>query len=191
MKTETRKKLRWLRETCTCKEERSETIENLLINSELFKKADTVMLYYSTGDEVSTMKIFDACLENGKRIAFPRCLDSEGTMEFYLIKDKDDLEKGMYGIVEPKKDCELLIPDENALCIVPGIAFDKQGYRMGYGKGYYDRYLSRYKLISIGLTYMLLFCGKLPTDSFDRRVSYIITEKNIYKINDKEDLKNG
>lgn len=191
MKSETRKNLRLLRSECPDKKSRSEAIEDIFINSELFKKADTILLYFSVGDEVLTDKIFDACLNMGKKIAFPRCLDYEGTMEFYLVKDKDDLEKGMYGITEPKKDCELLIPDEDAVCVVPGLAFDKRGYRMGYGKGYYDRYLSKYPLISAGLTYMPLFCDELPIDSYDKRVSYIITEKNIFKINDKEDLKNG
>lgn len=191
MKTEIRKKLRLLRSSCPDKQERSEAIESILINSELFKNADTVLLYCSTGDEVSTDKLFDACLEAGKKTAFPRCLDSEGSMEFYLVKDKGDLEKGMYGIVEPKKECELIIPDSKALCVVPGIAFDKRGFRMGYGKGYYDRYLGRYPILSVGLTYTTLLCDELPYDSFDQRVCYIITEKNIFKTNDKEDLKNG
>ena len=191
MKSELRKKLRRIRDDLPLKEECSEKITDMLLSSDAFINADTVLLYYSSGSEVSTIRLFEECIKERKTVAFPRCIDKNGTMDFFIVKDETDLEKGMYGIVAPKAHCEKLIPDKNALCIVPGISFDKKGYRLGYGKGYYDRYLSRFELISVGLCYDGLLRDELPADIYDKKVDYLITDKKTYTINSKEDFENG
>lgn len=188
MKSELRKKLRKVRDELLFKEEYSEKITETLLSSDFFVAADTVLLYYSSGSEVSTTELFEECIKTGKKVAFPRCVDKNGTMDFYIVKEENDLEKGMYGIVAPKAYCEKLIPDKKALCVVPGISFDKNGYRLGYGKGYYDRYLSRFELISVGLCYDKLLSDTLPSDIYDKKVDYLITDKKTYKINSKEDF---
>ena len=102
-------------------------------------------------------------------------------MEFYSISSFDDLESGAYGIYEPKKECLKITADENTVCIVPGLAFDKSGFRIGFGKGYYDRFLSEFKGESVGLCYDECFSDILIKDKFDMCVSAVITETCIYK----------
>lgn len=191
MKSELRKELRKIRDDLPLKEEYSKKITVALLSNDIFINADTVLLYYSSGSEVSTIKLFEECIKERKTVAFPRCIDKNGTMDFFIVKDENDLEKGMYNIVAPKEHCEKLIPGKKALCIVPGISFDKKGYRLGYGKGYYDRYLSRFELTSIGLCYDGLLSEALPADVYDKKVDYLITDKKIYKIYSKEDFENG
>lgn len=191
MKNELRKKCKEIRKNITDKTARNKEIQNTFIKSELFEAADTVMLYSPSGSEISTDIIFDFCLKQNKRVAFPICLDSDGTMDFYLVRSIDDLAPGMYGIQAPKKECEILIPTEKTVCIVPGLSFDTRGYRLGYGKGYYDRYLSRFSLITVGLCYEELFVPSLPINSNDKKVDYLITDKKIYNTNSEEDFKNG
>ena len=112
-------------------------------------------------------------------------------MDFFVVEGENDLSEGMYGIFAPKAECPVLRADEKCLCCVPGLSFDKKGYRLGYGKGYYDRYLSSFKGISIGFCYDALVSEGLPCDSYDKQVNCLITDKKIYKFNSKEDFKNG
>ena len=191
MKSELRKKLRKIRDDLPRKEICSKKIAEALLSDDIFINADTILLYYSSGSEVSTIRLFEECVKERKTVAFPRCIDKNGTMDFFIVNDENDLEQGMYGIIAPKAHCEKLIPEKNALCIVPGISFDKTGYRLGYGKGYYDRYLSRFELISVGLCYDKLLSDTLPSDIYDKKVDYLITDKKTYKINSKEDFENG
>ena len=116
-----------------------------------------------------------------KSVAVPLCDTDKCTMEFYSISSFDDLESGAYGIYEPKKECLKITADENTVCIVPGLAFDKSGFRIGFGKGYYDRFLSEFKGESVGLCYDECFSDILIKDKFDMCVSAVITETCIYK----------
>lgn len=154
----------------------------------VFRCADTVYLYYSSGSEVDTTALIDFCLESGKKVALPKCIDESGNMEFYLISDrKTSVTQGMYGISEPDiSKCCKAADDEKTLCIVPALAFDLQGYRLGYGRGYYDRFLSKFKGKSIGLCYEECLCDKLPFAIYDRKVEMLITERKIYFYNEEE-----
>ena len=87
-----------------------------------------------------------------------------------------------FGLFEPNNTCPILIPDEKTLCIVPAIAFDENGNRLGYGKGFYDRFLSNFNGASIGLTCSDLLVKQLPTDPHDTPVKIVITESEIIKI---------
>lgn len=191
MKNELRKKFRSLRDNLNNRAEMDKKITRTVLDLDIFRSAETVLLYYPSGSEVSTLEIFSACQLMGKKIAFPLCLDRDGTMDFFIVKGESDFEKGMYGIYEPKKALEKLADTYDSICFVPGLSFDKRGYRLGYGKGYYDRYLSTFNGISVGLCYDSLVTDSLPADCYDKKVSYLITDKKIYNINFKEDLKNG
>ncbi len=169
----------------------SERITDAFLATDLYKNAEAVLLYYSTDDEVSTRKIFLHALASKKRVAFPVCLDGDGVMEFCYVNSAEDLRDDMYGIRAPKSCCEKFVNRDKAICIVPGIAFDKKGYRLGYGKGYYDRFLEKFKGISIGFCFENMLEYNLPTDEYDKKVDYLITDKTIYNFNDKEDLKYG
>lgn len=191
MKNALRKELLLLRQELENKDELSLKISDSLVNFDCFLKAETILLYSSLKDEVSTEKIFKTCLEMKKTVAFPVCLDRDGTMEFFIVKSEAELERGMYNILSPKSDCKKLEPNGKCLCIVPGVAFDKRGYRLGYGKGYYDRFLDSFNAVSVGLCFDSLVRDTLPVNEYDKRVNYLITDKKIYNFNFREDSKNG
>ncbi len=191
MKDVLRKELKQKRAKLTNKEQLSDVIAESFLSTDLYKNSDVILLYYSVGSEVATHKIFSAALKDEKRIAFPVCLNKDGAMEFHYICDHTDLEEAMYGIKAPKSGCMRFENCQNALCIVPGLAFDNKGYRIGYGKGYYDRFLETFDGISVGLCFEAMLKDALPINIFDETVDYLITDKKIYKFNDKEDLKNG
>jgi 5-formyltetrahydrofolate cyclo-ligase len=90
-----------------------------------------------------------------------------------------DLEDGAYGIKEPKGNCELFSGREKSLCILPALAFDRAGYRLGYGGGYYDRFLFRFNLTTVGLVYEEFLFDELPKDEHDKKASILIKEGGV------------
>ncbi len=158
------------------------------ITSVLMKKlcdegVNTVLCYVSSELEPDTTELIKMLLDAGKTVAVPRCEDRNGYMEFYCIKSLDELKTGEFGIMEPDIGiCPRLNIDEaedfigKSACIVPGLLFDTEGYRIGYGKGYYDRYLSRFSGITIGICYDENVMNMLVRDDYDKAVDYIITQ---------------
>lgn len=191
MKTKLRSEFKKLRNSLENKTEKSYIIQKSFLASSAYKNADTLLLYSSHSSEVSTDMVFRQAMLDSKKIAFPRCIDGNGIMEFYVVNGENDLEADMYGIKAPAEGCKKLTDNKNAVCIVPGLAFDKKGFRLGYGKGYYDRFLASFEGISIGFCYEETVTDRLLTDKYDKQVNFLITDKSTYKINFKEDLKNG
>lgn len=145
-----------------------------------YKQAKTVIIYMSTPIEVSTRGIIEHALLHGKGVALPRCIDNTRLMDFYLINTYDDLEKGTFGVLEPKTSCERLGSYENSVCIVPALAYDRQGYRLGYGGGYYDRFLGGYGGFCIGAIYSKNLYSCLPRGRYDRPVNLLVTERGFF-----------
>lgn len=114
-------------------------------------------------------------------------------MEFYFIKSMDDLEKGTFGVLEPAPEkCVKAYAFEKALCIVPGLSFDMKGYRLGYGKGYYDRFLSAHpRLVKMGLCYCSCTCNELIHGRFDVCADMLATEKYLRKCSDQSKTEQG
>ena len=181
MKVILRKELRNKRAALENRGLLSEKIAKEFLSTDLYKNSEVILLYYSTGSEVGTQRIFYKALKDKKKTAFPVCLDTNGEMEFYYVSDAAQLRQGMYGIMAPKCDCKEFTNCDNAVCIVPGLSFDKRGYRLGYGKGYYDRFLEKFNGVSIGLCFDAMLEESLPIDKFDKKVDYLITDKKIYK----------
>lgn len=138
--------------------------------------AKTVCLYMATGNEIDTSAIIRFCLENGKRVAAPRV---EGdSMEFYYFDKAEDLQPGAYDIWEPVGTEP--VTDEESLVIMPGVAFDLNCNRIGYGMGYYDRYLSKHpKMKRIALAYEFQIVGKIKQEMHDIRPEIIVTENRV------------
>lgn len=157
-----------------------EKIFSQLIDSYMYKTADIVLAYWSVGSEVDTRRIIDKALEDKKKVAFPKCTDKNGNMIFCYISAVSDLSDGMYGIKEPINGVVADSFTESSICLVPGLSFDKCGYRLGYGKGYYDRFLSNFCGTSIGLCYESCLCEELPREEFDKHVDYLITDIKIF-----------
>lgn len=174
--------LRVRRDLCD-KKEKDNGIFERLVSLEILEKADLILAYASSPIEVDTRRFIEYTLEKGKMLALPVCAESGNTMCFYRIESPDCLIPGKYkGIPEPDKTkCKIATIGDNTVCLVPGLSFDKSGYRLGFGKGYYDRFLSENTVRTVGLCYEECMRETLPSDIHDKRVSVIVTEKEIYK----------
>ena len=100
-------------------------------------------------------------------------------MEFKVVKELDCLSAGSYSIPEPPVDAETVTDLSGTVCLVPGLVFDKAGYRVGYGKGYYDRFLSTYPGTKLGIVYSDFILDRVPRGRFDRRVDTLVTERGV------------
>lgn len=162
------------------KKEMDKSITNTFLRLPSVKKCDTILTYVSVNSEISTAEIITRCLEDGKAVAVPKCVGLH-EMDFYIIKSLSDLSVGAYGIPEPDPEiCEELTDFNNSVCTVPALAFDRRGYRLGYGGGYYDRFLAKYNGVVFGLCYSACISrNNLPCDKYDFRISSVITEKGI------------
>lgn len=155
-------------------------IKNKLLNLWSVREAKAVLCYVSTDIEVDTREFINTLLQMGKPVAVPRCEGEKSNMNFYYINSLDELESGSFGVDEPDSSKHKMLWDTtDCVCVVPAFMFDKQGYRLGYGKGYYDRYLSRYKGSTIGICYAENLVNELFHGKYDRTVDMIVTEKDI------------
>lgn len=165
------------------KREKDNAIYNKIINSKFYIKADIIYCFVSTSIEIDTHRLIYKSLKDGKKVAVPKCLDDDGRMKFYYIKSMKDLKKGKFSLLEPQiNKCKVANEYKNSICIVPGFSFDPYGYRLGYGKGYYDRFLSKYSATKIGICYNSCVCNKLPHGKYDVAVNYLFTEKYVKTI---------
>jgi 5-formyltetrahydrofolate cyclo-ligase len=156
---------------------KSRTIKTRLFSMPEFKKSKVVMLYASKDSEVRTEKIIDEALGAGKKVALPRCTGLETIVPKEIENRKNDLEKGCFGIREPKKHKRSVQLQEIDLVVVPGVAFDKSRRRLGRGKGFYDKFLKGLPrgTLSVGLAFDFQIVDNLPKDSHDIPVSKVIT----------------
>ncbi|NLA72404.1 MAG: 5-formyltetrahydrofolate cyclo-ligase [Clostridiales bacterium] len=158
-------------------------IQNKLMNLWAFRQADTILTYVSTPVEVDTKRMIKAAFSMGKTVAVPRCETYERQMNFYLIKSLNELAPGAFGVLEPLSIEHMPFDNfKNSLCVVPGLSFDKHGYRLGYGKGYYDRFLRNYTGTTVGICYEDNIKERLPHGKYDVAVQMLITEKEVYSI---------
>lgn len=165
------------------KAELDSKISDRLFNTWQYKNCEVLLTYVSTEIEVDTREIISRALADGKRVAVPRCIDNTRLMDFYFIKDFDDLESGYMGVLEPiPEKCEKMTDFSEGLCIVPALMFDLHGYRLGYGKGYYDRFLSNFCGETLGICYNRCVREKLPHGKFDKCVERIITQSRIITV---------
>ncbi|MDQ3885269.1 MAG: 5-formyltetrahydrofolate cyclo-ligase [Thermoproteota archaeon] len=157
---------------------KSKTIQEFVINSKEFQHAEVVGAYFAFGSEVTTELIIGRARILGKRIALPRVESDKITFyEFTLTKS---LIKSRFGIMEPPPYLHISNID---ILLVPGIAFDKNGNRLGYGKGFYDRLLTSNRAIfSVGLAYLFQIVDNLPHDMYDQRLDAIASEDGVHYI---------
>lgn len=142
-----------------------------------YKKCDTLLCFVSMDIETDTYAILMKAFEDGKTVFAPKCI-AGNEMRFYKITSLDDLYGGAYGISEPHGDTQQFEGgEENALCVVPALCYDKSGYRLGFGMGFYDRFLSKYSdLYTVGLCYEEHIMPTLPHEQYDISVKKIITD---------------
>ena len=182
-----RSQMREMRAQLTALEKQSadQAIAVRLLRTYQYRRAKTVLCYVSTPIEVDTHALLLRMLEDGKKVAVPRCNTEDTTMDFYYIQSMDDLEKRTFGVLEPiPGKCAKVTNYKNSICIVPGLAFDRQGYRLGYGKGYYDRFLNGYTHPKIGICYKNGVLRRLHHGRFDIPVNLLLTEQYLHAIHD-------
>lgn len=163
-----RKELLSLRKTLSP----SELTIELLNSYKEFNDSKTIFCYVSYNGEVETLKLLSDIVKT-KTLVVPYCIDDDGNMIAVKINTEDDLVKGMYGILEPKNPVPFP-KEEIDFAIVPGVAFSKDGYRLGYGKGYYDRFLSDISPYKLGVCKKELFLEKLPHNEFDVKMNDVL-----------------
>lgn len=150
-----------------------------------YHAAQTVMFYVDVRDEVRTRQALPAALASGKRIVVPYCVDGE--LELFWLENMDELELGMYRILEPKADlrdvaAKRLQPTDLDLIMVPGVAFDRNGGRTGHGKGYYDKLLQHARMNTplIALSFECQLFEEIPAESHDIYMDKVVTESAVY-----------
>ena len=185
LKTAIRKQAHENRRAQPEKDSVSEEIVNRFIDLPEYQLAQTIMFYVDVRDEVRTRQALPAAVASGKRIIVPYCLNGE--LELFWLENMEELELGMYRILEPKHELrsvesKRLQPTDLDLVMVPGVAFDRTGGRTGHGKGYYDKLLQHARLDAplIALAFECQMFEKIPAENHDIYMDKIVTEDAIY-----------
>jgi len=185
LKTAIRKQAHENRRAQAEKDAVSDIIVNRFMDLAEYHSANTVMFYVDVRDEVRTRQALPAALASGKRIVVPYCVDGE--LELFLLQNMEELELGMYRILEPKNElrtieAKRLQPADLDLVMVPGVAFDQNGGRTGHGKGYYDKLLQHARLDAplIALAFECQMFEKIPAESHDIYMDKVVTEDAVY-----------
>lgn len=163
---------------------KSAEIASKLFTLDSFKNAKSVMFYCSFSGEVDTKLMVDYALAQGKKVFLPCANEKAKTLNALEFNSKCVLEKGPYGILQPiQKAKKSRAVKHFDIVVVPAIAFDKCGYRVGFGHGYYDRFLASANYsFSVGLAYDFAVVKSLPKESFDVPVNVLITEKRVVAV---------
>lgn len=173
-----RKKFSEIRKNIPHKTEKDILIKNIFLENA--RNADTILLYASFGTEIDTLFMAEELMKT-HITAFPVSHEN-GIMTFHIVHSLDQLHKGMYGIYEPDISLPQPVINDHTICILPGLAFTKDGSRLGYGGGYYDRFLEKYPQINkTALTYEELITENLPVMPHDIKADYIVTpERTVF-----------
>lgn len=169
-----RKEIRTKKRSMTEEEivSRSEKLGELFVRSEAYQNAKTVYGYLPYNQEVRTVPMLEQALRDGKRVAVPKVYGD--TMKFIYLEDLSKVAKSDMGIPEPVAD-DPVAEDKTALVLMPGLAFTKQGDRMGYGGGFYDRFLAEEPdHPTLALCYDFQIVDSLPTEDFDIPVDTVL-----------------
>ena len=151
---------------------KSEKLGELFAASELYQNAKSIYGYLPYNQEVRTVAMLEQAIRDGKRVAVPKCYGDE--MRFIWMEDLSKVEKGYAGIPEPVEDGPVA-DDHTALVLMPGLAFDPQGHRIGYGGGFYDRFLAEEtEHPTLALCYDFQMLEHLETEEFDIPVDAVL-----------------
>lgn len=162
-------------------EHRSYTIAQKIFKDPLWQSAQSIGITISSPPEVDTFQIIRKAWDEGKQIVIPKCLPKERKMNFRKLERFDQLESVYSGLLEPiESKTDLVEPSDIDLLIVPGIAFDSEGFRMGFGGGYYDRFLQSFKGNTVSLAFQEQIVSNLPREDHDIPVEKIITDETIF-----------
>ncbi len=167
----------------------------MLDASELLSGVSVVLCYVSAKDnEVATHQIIRELLTQGKTIFVPLCDRKSSIMQWSRLTALEELERTHFGLLEPSAQYVRIeaVPD-GAVCLVPGVAFTRDGWRIGYGGGYFDRFLNGFSGISVGLAHGVQLIDTISTQPHDCPVDYLVTESGVIDCRELRSLgfKNG
>ena len=156
-------------------------INSAIVGDAWFGQAEAMLAYYPVGSEPDIRPVLEEALRQGKRVYLPRCIPESKEMAFHQIASLEGLKPGAHGIPEPENSNYALRITNYELSLVPGLAFDRAGFRLGYGGGYYDRFLARHDhLRTMGVCYAAMLREFLPKNATDIAVERVITEGEHY-----------
>lgn len=189
-KTEMRTAIRTKRRALSAEEQRAaaQTVFERICTFEPYKNAGTVMAYMACRGELSLEHVIRNALFSGKTLLLPRC-EAPGIMTARRIRSMDDLAPGAYGLPEPRESCAAIVPARIDLILVPGVAFDCAGHRLGQGGGYYDRFLAESSAVRAGICHGFALLDGVPREAHDIRMDYVITPGGIVRAG--EDMAGG
>lgn len=171
-------------------EERGEAIQKRLLLLPELCAARRVMSYVSFGTEVPTQQLLAALLKQEKTVVVPYCRGEE--LELFHLQEFSELSPGVHGILEPRRNLQnakkKINPSDLDVILVPGLAFDRQCFRLGRGAGYYDKFLAQFSALqkpptTIGLSYQCQMVEHVPREAHDQKLQFVITENQIFRAN--------
>ncbi|MDR1892748.1 MAG: 5-formyltetrahydrofolate cyclo-ligase [Oscillospiraceae bacterium] len=146
-----------------------------------YKEADAVLCYLSVDSEADTRMLIKKMLYDGKKVYLPRCVPETNHLEFYAVTDLDGLRPGTFLVPEPEPKPEhRFMSAEHPVCVLPALGFDLDGFRLGYGKGCYDRFLSGFSGITVGIGVHRCVVERLPRARHDKPCDIVVTEREVY-----------
>lgn len=151
-----------------------------ILSMDAYQAAECVSCFVGTGAEVDTAPLLEDALRVGKRLCVPLCL-GHGVMEMRRIRSLDELSPGTMGLLEPSPESERVQPEEIDFIVVPCLACDRQGNRMGRGGGYYDRYLPCVHGVRVSPCREFMLQDRLPTGPHDAPIEYVRSERGFYR----------
>ncbi len=155
-----------------------------VLGLEAYRRAKLVHTYVSSKEnEVDTRALIGTCLAQGKRVAVPVVMPGTRTMAHALVDSLDQFAVGPWGLAQPDPAAAIWLPSEARidLVVVPGLAFDRRGHRIGWGGGYYDRFLAQVQTIKIGLCYDELVLDCIPGEPHDVLMDMVVAATAIYQ----------
>jgi len=165
------------------KREKAEQAAHFLLGIPQLAEKKRILAFYPYGDEIDTRPFIELAMQRGQEIWLPLTLIEERKLIPYIYQGEADLRQGAYGIYEPDpQKCVQADVSQLDAVVMPGIAFDHKGGRLGYGGGYYDRFLPtlRRKPLLVGLCFALQVVREVPREPHDQMLDYLVTEDGMY-----------
>ncbi len=179
-KAQIRQYFKQIRANMTCDEVlfKSKSMCDILLSDEIYKACKCIMLYMPLGKEADTTSIIGKAYDDGKRVVFPVTDGNNGAITPVYAQRDTSFIKGAFSVMVPDSE-DIAEAGDIDVILVPGVAFDRKGCRIGFGKGCYDRLLSGYNGIKVGFCYSEQMCESIPKDRYDVCMDYIITQDGI------------
>lgn len=169
----------------------AKTVADYFLKSKEYAEAKVIFAYMAMNDEVDLSFVINKALQDKKKVALPRMAENSGNMDFYFVDSLKDSfsDDNRYGILEPSGNSKKVEPEkipEKSVFLVPGLAFNLEGSRLGRGKGYYDKYLSRIPVKNqrfCGVCTVNVVTKAIPVEENDFRMNYLLTEYGFISLN--------